>query len=256
MRRFIELGYRGTSFHGWQRQPKEVSVQQTLEEALARVTGREIAVTGAGRTDTGVHARQMFTHFDVEDPLRISDERLAAALNTMCGRDITVKRIFRVSDDLHARFSAIARTYRYFIHYGKDPFLNGLSLQMSTPLDINAMNLAAELLKETTDFTSFAKLGGNAKTNICDVSKALWTPHTFVTGTPGLMFEITANRFLRNMVRAITGTLIEVGSGKCSMQEFQNVVEARDRCAAGSSMPAHALYLWSIKYPSDPPFFE
>lgn len=253
MRRFIELSYRGTRFHGWQRQPNAISVQQTLEEALSRVLRRDISVTGAGRTDTGVHARCMYAHFDTDGFLPVSDDRLSSALNTMCGPDIAVRRVFPVSDDLHARFSALQRTYRYRLHYGKDPFLQGLSWQASSLLDMEAMNRAAAILLTVDDFTSFAKLHSDAKTNICRLTKAVWTPITTESGMSGLMFEISADRFLRNMVRAVVGTLVEVGRGRLTLDGFNRIIEARDRCAAGNSMPAHALYLWDITYNFDSP---
>lgn len=247
-RRFIELSYRGTGFHGWQRQPNAPSVQQTLEEALEKVLRHPVGIVGAGRTDTGVHARRMFAHFDTEGAPSVSDDRLAAALNTMCGRGISVNRIFPVSPDLHARFSATSRTYRYLVHYGKDPFLENLSWQSPSELDLEAMNRAAAILVATEDFTSFAKLHSDAKTNICHLTKAHWTPIDSFTGRRGIMFEISADRFLRNMVRAVVGTLVEVGRGKMTLDEFRKVIDARDRCAAGQSMPAHALYLWDVEY--------
>lgn len=247
MRYFIQLSYNGGSFCGWQRQPNAPSVQQTLEETLAKVLRTEVPVTGAGRTDTGVHARRMYAHFDV-DELRLPADRLAYSLNTMCGRDIAVQRIFPVADDLHARFSATARTYRYFVHFAKDPFLQGLSWQAPFRLDADAMNQAADILLHTSDFTSFAKLHTDTRSNICHVSRALWTPALTPMGAPALVFEITADRFLRNMVRAVVGTLVEVGRGKLDLEGFRRVIEAKNRCAAANSMPAHALYLWDVSY--------
>lgn len=248
MRRFIRLSYHGGNYHGWQRQPNAPSVQQTIEEALGKVLRRPVQVTGAGRTDTGVHARCMYAHFDFQGELPVSDIRLTAALNTMCGRDISVSEVFPVDDDLHARFSAKERTYRYFVHYGKNPFLEGLSWQSPSQLDVQAMNSAAAMLAGVEDFTSFAKLHSDSRTNICHVTRALWTPFERADGTPGIMFEISADRFLRNMVRAVVGTLVEVGRGRTSHDGFREIIEAKDRCRAGNSMPAHALYLWSIKY--------
>lgn len=248
MRRFIELAYRGTAFHGWQRQPNACSVQQTLEEGLTRILRRPIEIVGAGRTDTGVHARRMFAHFDCEEPLKIADRRIAASLNTICGRDIAVLDIFPVADDMHARFSATERTYRYFAHFEPNPFLRDLSWHTPRNLDVDAMNRAAEILVDTEDFTSFAKLHTDVKTNICHVRKACWTAVTTFTGSEGLVFEISADRFLRNMVRAVVGTLVEVGRGKLTIRDFQEIIDARNRCAAGQSMPAHALYLWDVKY--------
>lgn len=243
-RYFIEIAYRGTDFHGWQSQPNAVSVQQTIEENLSTVLRRPVPITGAGRTDTGVHALQMFAHFDVEE-LPVPADKLVASLNNMCGKDIAIKRIFEVSPDLHARFSAISRTYNYFIHFNKDPFLSDRSCRSSVRLDVDAMNEAAGLLLETSDFTSFAKLHSDAKTNICKVYKAEWS----VIGQDRIVFTIKADRFLRNMVRAVVGTLVEIGRGKMTLEGFRNVIEKKDRCAAGSSMPAHALFLTEVEYP-------
>lgn len=252
-RYFIQLSYNGSPFHGWQRQPNAPSVQQRLEEALAKVLGTEVPVIGAGRTDTGVHARCMYAHFDT-DRLQLDPARLAYSLNTMCGHSIAVQRLFRVPDELHARFSATSRTYRYLVHFAKDPFLNGLSWQAPFQLNLEAMNEAARILYHTDDFTSFAKLHADTKTNICKVTKAVWTPSVTAIGAEAMVFEIKADRFLRNMVRAVVGTLIEVGRGRLSLDGFRNVVEAKNRCAAGNSMPAHALYLWDISYGDAPGF--
>lgn len=249
MRFFIRLAYCGTPFHGWQRQPGGVAtVQQRLEEALSRLLGHEMAVTGAGRTDTGVHARVMYAHFDVET-LRLPPSRIAAALNTMCGPDIAVGDVFEVAPELHARFSAVSREYRYFLHVGKNPFLDRQSLRITAPLDVDAFNAGAEMLKATSDFTSFAKLHSDARTNICRVSHAMLRQMEPATSGPRYVFEIKADRFLRNMVRAVTGTLVDIGRGRLSLDVLRDVIDARDRCAASASMPAHALYLWDVKYP-------
>lgn len=248
MRRFIELSYRGTNYHGWQRQPNAVSVQQCVEDALSTILQRPISITGAGRTDTGVHARIMYAHFDTDSLITMTDERMAAALNSMCGKDIAIARIFPVENTLHARFSAIQRSYKYFVHYKKEPFLEGLSWRSPGELDIEAMNKAASELLSIDDFTSFAKLHSDAKTNICNVTKAFWTPSVTPMGNEGLIFEISADRFLRNMVRAIVGTLIEVGRKKISNQGFLDVIASHNRCMAATSMPAYALYLWDVKY--------
>lgn len=251
MRYFIELSYSGLPYHGWQRQPNATSVQQMVEESLATILRAEVPVTGCGRTDTGVNARRMYAHFDV-DSLQIPEERLANSLDNMCGRYIAVHRVFGVPDELHARFSATSRTYRYLVHFRKDPFLNNLSWRAAAPLDMAAMNEAAAILLETDDFTSFAKLHSDAKTNICKVTQAVWLPSTTPQGDPSLIFQITADRFLRNMVRAVVGTLVEVGRGKMTIEEFRNVVSAKNRCAAGNSMPPHALYLWEVVYDGAP----
>ena len=248
MRYFMEISYLGARFHGWQRQPNALGVQQCLEEALCRLQRTETPLTGAGRTDTGVNARRMFAHFDV-DSLRLPPQRTAASLNTMCGPDIAVRRVFPVAQEAHARFSATSRTYRYFVHHGKNPFADPLSWRAPMPLDVDAMNEAADLLPDYDDFTSFAKLHSDAKTNICRLRKALWSPCLTVDGAPGLMFEITADRFLRNMVRAVVGTLVDVGRGKLSISGFRRVVECRNRGGAGTSMPPEPLFLWDVEYP-------
>lgn len=243
MRYFLRLAYNGEAFHGWQRQPNAGSVQQSIEEALSVLLRSPIAITGSGRTDTGVHARETFAHFDTD--YKIPDKRrFLTGLNRLCGQDIAISDLIPVADDAHARFDATRRTYKYFVHYAKDPFLRGLSWE-TRPLDLDTMNEAAELLKKTEDFTSFAKLHSDAKTNICKVEEAIWTP----IGEGKAVFTISADRFLRNMVRAVVGTLVEVGRGKLDCEGVQRIIDCKDRCAAGTSMPAHALYLWKVEYP-------
>lgn len=245
-RYFLHLAYNGAPFHGWQTQPNAVSVQQTLEQALATVMRLpEAKITGAGRTDAGVSARCMVAHFDLDRPL--DDPRaLCRALNSICGPSIVVYDIIPVADDAHARFDATARTYRYFALDRRSPFFYPLAWNAPAGLDYDAMNRAAELLLQTEDFTSFAKLHSDAKTNICHVSEARWTP---IEGASAHQFTITADRFLRNMVRAVVGTLVEVGRGKMDLDGFQRVIDRKDRCSAGTSMPAQALYLWDVQYP-------
>ena len=244
MRFFLRLAYNGGSFHGWQRQPNARSVQQTLEESLSTMFQREIPITGAGRTDTGVHAREMYAHFDVE-AMTIEKGRFLTSLNRLVGKEIAVYDLLEVNDDAHARFDALSRTYRYYITREKDPFLYGQSHYMAGELDVAAMNEAAEILKETSDFTSFAKLHTDNKTNICRVSEAFWTPDS----RGMLVFTISADRFLRNMVRAVVGTLVMVGSGKMNLRRFCEVIDKKDRCEAGTSMPPQALFLEKITYP-------
>ncbi len=247
----MRLAYRGTDFHGWQTQPGAVTVQQTIEDALSLVLRRPMKITGAGRTDTGVNARMMVAHFDLPEPLAIPTERLIGALNALTGRDIAIYEIRQVSPDLHARFSATSRTYHYYAVEGNSPFFHQLSWKAPAGLDYELMNTAAALLLTTEDFTSFAKLHSDAKTNICHVTHAAWHPISFPgDDTRASVFVITADRFLRNMVRAVVGTLVEVGRHKLSVEEFARVIEQRDRCAAGNSMPPQALYLWDITYPS------
>lgn len=240
----MHLAYRGAPFHGWQSQPNAVSVQSTIEQALSTITRRQIKITGAGRTDTGVSARKMVAHFDVDQPLS-DEQKTVVALNSLVGRDIAIYSITRVHDDAHARFDATSRTYRYFATTVKSPFFHTLAWQASPRLDFEAMNRAAAILPTVSDFTSFAKLHSDAKTNICKVTRASWSP----IDDNGWMFEITADRFLRNMVRSIVGTLVEVGRGKMSESQFLDVINARNRCEAGTSMPPQALYLWDITYP-------
>lgn len=257
MRYFLELAYNGSAFHGWQSQPNAISVQSTIEQALSIILRENIAITGAGRTDTGVHAYQMYAHFDFSE-IPMEEVKFLVSLNHLVGKNIYIKKIIKVKDDLHARFDAVKRTYKYFVNFYKNPFLNQLCWHSPSSLDIEKMNQAAEFLLSTNDFTSFAKLHSDAKTNICDVTKAEWLPITrdkeareFIGNlNDGIVFTISADRFLRNMVRAIVGTLVEVGRGKISLDEFNEIIDKKDRCAAGTSMPAQALFLWNISYPS------
>ncbi len=243
MRWFIDLAYRGAPFHGWQVQPGMVTVQSVVEDALSRLMRTPIAVTGAGRTDAGVNARRMIAHVDLPDD--IDPERIVRSLNGMCGRDIAIRSMRPVAADAHARFDATERSYRYFVHTCKDPFIGPLSWQAPPALDFDAMNHAAASLLGRRDFTSFSKLHTDVKTNICDLRQAHWiqtAPHHWY-------FEIVADRFLRNMVRAVVGTLVDVGRGKIDIPALQAILQAKDRCAAGTSMPGEALFLWDVKYP-------
>ncbi|MDE6576812.1 MAG: tRNA pseudouridine(38-40) synthase TruA [Muribaculaceae bacterium] len=251
MRYFLKLAYNGSKFHGWQIQPNAESVQQKIEEALSILTRLPISIVGAGRTDTGVHAREMFAHFDI--PYEINDKkRFLLSLNKLIGKDIAFYDLIKVHEDAHARFDATARTYKYFVSYDKTPFFYPFSYQSPVRLDIDKMNKAASVLLEIEDFTSFAKLHSDAKTNICNVTKALWTDNKdelpiFIKD--GIVFTISADRFLRNMVRAVVGTLVDVGRDKINIVDFKNIIQKKDRCAAGISMPAEALFLWSVHYP-------
>lgn len=240
----MDLAYCGATFHGWQVQPGDVSVQQVLEEALGKALRTPVAVTGAGRTDAGVNARRMIAHFDAPEPVADA-ERLVRSLNALCGRDIAVRSITPVHAGAHARFDATSRTYRYFATTGKSAMLHRLAWQASPTLDFEAMNRAASMLLDTKDFASFAKLHSDVRTTLCRVTRAEWQPVA-----PGVMaFTITADRFLRNMVRAVVGTLADVGRHTLSLDGFARVIASRDRCAAGTSMPPHALYLWDVTYP-------
>lgn len=244
MRYFVWFSYDGSRYHGWQTQPNGDSVQARLEHGLSVLLRREITVTGAGRTDAGVHARQMAAHFDVES-LPMSEGDLAYKLNRLLPADIAIERIHQVADDLHARFSATSRTYRYYLHTTKNPFLRAYSLELHYDLDFDLMNEAARLLLDYQDFAAFCKTGADVKTTLCSVSCAQWVS----TGDDTWYFEITANRFLRNMVRAVVGTLIEVGRHRMSLADFRRVVEGGSRCSAGESMPGHALFLEAVTYP-------
>lgn len=241
-RYFIRLSYRGAPFHGWQVQPNAVSVQGEVEKALSIVLRTPVSIVGAGRTDTGVNAKTMYAHFDLDEVLP-EKGKLIVSLNRLVGKDIAIHDIFKVADDAHARFDAIERTYKYFVSFEKTPFFYPLSWHCPFVLDIDSMNEAASLLLTVDDFTSFAKLHSDAKTNICNVSRAQWQMEDGMA-----VFTISADRFLRNMVRAVVGTLVDVGRGKMSLDEFRKVIEKKDRCAAGQSMPGEALFLWDIKY--------
>lgn len=243
MRYFMQLSYRGAPFHGWQSQPGEVTVQSVLEDALSMILRRPMKITGAGRTDAGVNARMMVAHFDVDPPLA-DPAGLVRKLNAVVGKDIAVQKIWEVAPDSHARFDAVSRTYHYYAVTEKTPFFYPLSWKAPATLDFETMNRAAEILLETSDFTSFSKLHTDVKTNICRVSYARWER----LGDHEWVFVITADRFLRNMVRAVVGTLVEVGCGKMSIERFREVIDRRDRCAAGTSMPGEALFLWEVKY--------
>lgn len=241
----MELAYHGARFHGWQVQPNAVSVQSTLEKALSTVLRRDVSVTGAGRTDTGVHARKMYAHFDSPEIQEEAIPRLITSLNRLCGRDIAIYAIHPVSSDFHARFDAVRRTYKYFITKRENPFRKEFAWHVPAPLDVEKMNEGASILLQTSDFTSFSKLHTDVKTNICRVDEALWEEDD-----EGYVFTISADRFLRNMVRAVVGTLVEIGRGKMNLEGFQDVINRKDRCAAGQSVPAHGLFLWEVEYPS------
>ncbi|MBD5271288.1 MAG: tRNA pseudouridine(38-40) synthase TruA [Bacteroides sp.] len=249
MRYFMTLSYRGAPFHGWQCQPGALTVQEVIETALSRLMSYPVKITGAGRTDAGVNARKMVAHFDTAEPIADTD-RMVNSLNAMVGRDIAIEKIERVPDELHARFDALSRTYHYYAMAGKSPFFHTLAWKAPRNLDYEAMNRAADLLLTTDDFTSFAKLHADTKTNICHVTHARWHRVEGV-GDEAWVFVITADRFLRNMVRAVVGTLVEVGRGKIDVEGFKAIIERRDRCAAGTSMPGHALYLWDVTYPNN-----
>ena len=244
MRYFITLSYDGTRYHGWQVQPNGTSVQEKLQWALSTILRQQdIQVTGAGRTDAGVHARMMVAHFDVET-MNFELQDLTYKLNRLLPQDIAIQKIEPVSDEMHARFSATSRTYHYYIHTVKDPFLRAYSCELHYPLDFQRMNEAAAILMTYDDFGAFCKAHADVKTTLCHITVAQWHQ----TSTTSWFFEITANRFLRNMVRAVVGTLIDVGRGRLSLDDLRKVIEGRRRTEAGESMPANALFLEEVKY--------
>ena len=242
LRYFIELSYFGKCYHGWQRQPNAVSVQEKVEEALSTLLRNTVAVLGAGRTDAGVHAKQLFAHFDFEKPLNLKD--LTYRLNSFLPEDISVSRIFEVQENAHARFDAIARTYEYWLVQEKNPFYKDSAYFLREPLNIETMNQAALILREYSDFESFSKSNTDVKTFLCRIDEAVWEKDD-----EKLVFRITADRFLRNMVRAVVGTLIEIGMGKRPIQWIREVIESKDRGEAGASVPAKGLYLTRVEYP-------
>lgn len=242
MRYFVWFSYDGTAYHGWQIQPNGNSVQEELQRALSTLLREEISVTGAGRTDAGVHARQMVAHFDFSEAIDL--EQLAYKLNRILPCDIAVDRVELVDDDMHARFSATSRTYHYYIHTKKDPFSRPYSTELHYELDFDKMNEAGRILMTYDDFGAFCKSHSDVKTTLCRVMKAEWVQ----TSETSWYFEITANRFLRNMVRAVVGTLIDVGRGRLTLDDFRKVIEGKRRTEAGESMPANALFLENIRY--------
>lgn len=239
----FEISYNGKDFFGWQRQPRQISVQQEIEDALTKLNHNEaIAVVGCGRTDSGVHAKRYILHVDLSD--LVYNSKLIFKLNRMLPSGIVVHEIKEVSPDFHARFDAKSRTYRYFINQQKDAFNSDFSWYFPSDLEMDSMNEACQYLMGKQDFTSLSKLHTDVKTNICEITTAKWVK----TSENELYFEITANRFLRNMVRATVGTLIEIGEGKIKPDEMKTILEQKDRGAAKASVPAHALFLWDIEY--------
>ncbi|WP_276089852.1 tRNA pseudouridine(38-40) synthase TruA [Pedobacter sp. JY14-1] len=248
-RYFTELSYKGTGFHGWQSQPNAVSVQEILDRALSVFFREPVVSVGCGRTDTGVHATQFFAHFDLHTPYGQADEdnRLEKAvngINALLPYEIAVKRVFPVGPEAHARFDANSRAYHYHLHFNKDPFLLDRSWLFKGVLDVEAMNEAAALLKDYTDFSCFSKSHTQTFTNNCRITEAFFEPFD-----NGLRFTIRADRFLRNMVRAIVGTLVLVGKQEVDLERFREIIESKDRSNAGQSVPACGLYLVSVTYP-------
>jgi tRNA pseudouridine38-40 synthase len=247
MRFFIRFAYDGTAFHGSQRQPNGVTVQETMEQALAMIFREEVPVTFAGRTDAGVHAREMYAHFDINDNQSSIVNNLKFRLNGILPDSIAIYDILRVIDDAHARFSAKRRTYEYHVIDHKDPFLLPYATRLRTPIDFVAMNEAARHLIGRQDFASFCRTHTDVKTTICDLTQAEWKE----LDNGHAVFTISADRFLRNMVRAVVGTLFQVGIGKITKEQFAEVIAQHNRCSAGDSAPAQGLYLTHIEYPKE-----
>lgn len=241
MRYFIELAYKGTNYHGWQYQPDAASVQETLEKALSVLLRTPIEIVGAGRTDAGVHAQQMFAHFDCEVVFEIPV--IVHKLNSYLPKDIAIFNIHKVHDDAHARFDATKRTYEYHIHTFKNAFESDDSWYYGLPLNVEKMNEACKILFEHTDFECFSKVNTDVNTFNCKIYEAHWQQNN-----DKLMFTISADRFLRNMVRAIVGTMINIGLEKISLTDFTQIIESKDRNKAGFSVPAHGLYLTKVEY--------
>ena len=242
MRYFIKLAYKGTNYFGWQYQPDAISVQETLNKALSTLLKTNIDILGAGRTDSGVHAKEMFAHFDYET--EIDTQKIVYKLNSFLPKDIAIFDLIKVHDDAHARFDATKRTYEYHIHTKKNAFESDDSWYYSLPLDVEKMNEACKILFEYTDFECFSKTHTDVNTFNCKIFEANWKQNE-----EKLVFTIAADRFLRNMVRAIVGTMINIGSGKVSLNDFRKIIESKNRSKAGFSVPAHGLYLTKIEYP-------
>lgn len=241
---FLEIAYDGTAYHGWQVQDNAISVQQKLNEALYKILRCPIETIGAGRTDTGVHAKQLFVHLDIPIAIIPDESRFLHSLNALLPHDIAVYRIFPVDQDAHARFDAAERAYEYHVHFRKNPFLLYKSWQLRDVPDVALMNEAAQFLIGTQDFGCFSKSNTQVYTNICSVTHAYWQETD-----GGLVFHITANRFLRNMVRAIVGTLLDIGLKKKAPESILDIIGSKDRSKAGTSVPAHGLYLTKVVYP-------
>ncbi len=242
-RYFLQLAYKGAQFHGWQKQKNAGSVQECIEDALSTICRETIEIVGAGRTDTGVHAKEMVAHFDLDKAVGDEDQFIYQ-LNNIVGAEIAIHSLKKVKEEAHARFDATGRTYHYHLLKSKDPFLKELAYHHYKALDFFNMNKAAEALLGKQDFSSFSRSNTQTKTNLCTIEFARW-----VEKDDQWVFEIKADRFLRNMVRAIVGTLIEIGEGKRAIEEMKEVIKRMDRSAAGVSAPAHGLYLQKIDYP-------
>jgi len=245
-RYFIRLSFKGTHYHGWQVQANATTVQGILNRDLSIILGEKIEVTGAGRTDTGVHAKVFYAHFDSEKDNLQQDTNLVFRINGKLPKDIAVHEILEVKDDAHARYDAISRTYEYHITRVKNPFLTDLAHYIYGELDFEAMKSATTLLLSVSDFTSFSKVDTDVKTNICTISKAEWD-----IDKEKILFTITADRFLRDMVRAIVGTMLDIGFGRLQPEDLLKIIDKKDRSAAGASVPAKGLFLVDVQYPAE-----
>lgn len=243
LRYFIELSYKGTNYHGWQIQPDAISVQELLNKAFSTIFRIPIDVVGAGRTDTGVHAEQLIAHVDIEKEIDVKE--IMYKLNSLLPHDIVIENLRRVTGDAHARFDATCRSYEYRIFLGRNPFLIETTWQLNNKkLNIVKMNEAAKILLTYANFKCFSRTNTNVKTYNCDVRRAEW-----ILTDKKLIFHICADRFLRNMVRAIVGTLVEVGTEKITIEDFKQIIESKNRCNAGTSAPAQGLFLTQVTYP-------
>ncbi len=246
MRYFVHLAYDGSQYHGWQIQKNAHSVQAEIEDCFRKLSGNAVKVTGCGRTDTGVHAKSFYLHFDIEDKLPMDMATFLYKCNAILPRDIVFYELFPVPADAHARFSALSRTYTYYIHRHKSPFRRQYSFFHPFDLDISGMNRASEILFEYRDFSAFSKSKTQTKTNDCSITEAWWEERD-----GQYIFHITADRFLRNMVRAIVGTLLEIGTGKRAVEDLHRIIASKDRSMAGMSVPGNALFLSHIAYPPE-----
>ncbi len=242
-RYFIEIAYNGTAYHGWQIQKNAVSVQELINNALSTLCRQNIETLGCGRTDTGVHARQLFAHLDIPEEIDVLNPQFLQRLNSLLPHDIVIKRFIKVKPDAHARFDATLRSYEYHIHFFKDPFLTNLSWHLRDKPNVELMNQAAAILLEYHDFSCFSKSNTQTITNNCSIERAEW-----LQTEKGIVFHVSADRFLRNMVRAIVGTLLRVGKEEMTVEEIRKVVDSKNRSNAGESVPACGLYLTEVVY--------
>ncbi len=242
MRYFLEFSYNGKHYHGWQNQPNAISVQEVMENAISTLLRGKISLVGAGRTDAGVHAKQMYAHFDVDKSF--NKEELQYKLNSFLPSDISIHNIIKTNPEAHTRFDAISRTYEYWIVQEKNPFLYDFAYYLRHSLDVDKMNDAAKILFEYENFQCFSKSNTDVKTYLCKIKEAYWK-----ADDEKLIFTIKADRFLRNMVRAIVGTLLNVGLNKISKEDVKKIIESKNRSKAGASVPAQGLYLTKVEYP-------